>query len=181
METPLTLIQWNIEKFEESEFFKQVYMISFPEDERREWNDLKNIIVQKKQFIPYIIYEEQKMVGIITTWILGEFIYIEHFAVHPERRSAGIGFRAMENLKQKLRTPIVLEVEKPETEIAKRRINFYTRLDFKLHERTYIQPAYGEGKKPIELYLMSYNYSKFEQQFDQIVKLIHTEVYDVKS
>ena len=181
METPLTLIQWNIEKFEESEFFKQVYMTSFPEDERREWYDLKNIIVQKKQFIPYIIYEEQKMVGIITTWILGEFIYIEHFAVHPEQRSAGIGFRAMENLKQKLRAPIVLEVEKPETEIAKRRINFYTRLDFKLHERTYIQPAYGEGKKPIELYLMSYNYSKFKQQFDQIVKLIHTEVYDVKS
>lgn len=181
MEIPLTLIQWNIENCEESEFFKRLYNKSFPEDERREWNDLEKIIAQKKQFIPYIIYKDRKMVGIITTWTLGEFIYIEHFAVDPEQRGAGIGFRAMEQLKKKLRKPMILEVEKPETEIAERRINFYTRLGFELHEKTYIQPAYGQGKKPIELYLMSYDYSKFEQHFGQIVKLIHTEVYGVTS
>lgn len=180
MEPSLTFIRWNIDNPEESHFFETLYVDSFPSCERRELDVLRAMIPEKEHFSPYIIFEGKKMVGIITAWDLGTFIYIEHFAIDPLLRGGGIGYKAMTQFCGKVGKPVVLEVEKPETDIARRRIGFYNRLNFHLHTHPYIQPPYGPDKEPLELFLMTYDFSDFDRQFKQVESSIHAEVYGMK-
>ncbi|MDD6209206.1 MAG: GNAT family N-acetyltransferase [Bacteroidales bacterium] len=180
MESSLTFIRWNTDNAEESRFFETLYVDSFPSCERRELDVLRAMIPIKKHFSPYIILEKQKMVGLITSWDLGTFVYIEHFAIDPSLRGGGIGYNTMAQFCDKVNKPVVLEVEKPETDIARRRIGFYNRLNFNLHTHPYMQPPYGPDKEPLELFLMSYGFSDFDKHFEQVESSIHTEVYGIE-
>ena len=55
--------------------FRQVYESSFPEDERREWIQLLDLLCNK-EFKLYEIYIQAKFIGFITVWDLAEFIFI---------------------------------------------------------------------------------------------------------
>lgn len=71
----------------------------------------------------------------ISYWTMGDFYYIEHFAIDPSLRNGGYGKRVLEMIKKQLKGPIVLEVEEPNDEMSTRRIHFYKRLEFTLHKK----------------------------------------------
>ena len=81
---------------------------------------------------------------------------------------------------QLLKRPIVLEVERPIEEMAKRRISFYQRQGFTLWEKDYSQPPYKPGDDFLPMYLMVHGELDCEKDFETIKKRIHKEVYGVK-
>lgn len=125
---------------------------------------------------------EARPVGLLTCWHFDTFVYIEHFAIDPNLRGGGYGSRALETLKALLpSTPILLEVEEPTDETACRRIAFYRRQGFTLHEVDYLQPPYREGDGWLPLKLMSAGGLDVEGCFDDIRRRLYTHVYGVRS
>lgn len=113
-------------------------------------------------------------------WDFDEFYYVEHFATNPALRNGGYGKRTLEHLCEFLKRPIVLEVERPVEEMAKRRINFYQRHGFTLWEKDYYQPPYKEGDDFLPMYLMVHGNLDAEKDYEGIRHKLHTIVYGVK-
>ena len=109
-----------------------------------------------------------------------DFYYVEHFAIDPTLRNGGYGKKTLDYLCKKLDRPIVLEVEMPVEEMAKRRINFYQRQGFILWEKEYKQPPYKPGDNFLPMYLMVFGNLQCKQDFEMIKNKIHKEVYNVK-
>ena len=79
-----------------------------------------------------------------------------------------------------LQLPIVLEVERPVEEMAKRRICFYERQGFTLWKNDYYQPPYKPGDDFLPMYLMVYGDLNPEKDYEDIRHKLHTVVYGVK-
>ena len=105
----------------------------------------------------------------------------EHFAIDPAQRNGGYGKSVLNHLCQLLKHPIVLEVEIPEEEMAKRRINFYQRQGFSLWEKPYQQPPYKTGDNYLPMLIMAYGDIECGKDFDSVKEHIYREVYNVKS
>ena len=68
--------------------FRQIYESSFPEDERRDWVQLLDLL-DNKHFKLYEIYHQARFLGFITVWDLEEFSFIEHFAIQANEQGKG--------------------------------------------------------------------------------------------
>lgn len=131
---------------------EQLYTDSFPPEERRPWDDIANGNGPEL----HMVFADGKFAGFVTTWDLGSWTYIEHFAIMPDRRGGGIGAMALSVLKEMNCRPLLLEAEPPceENPMAARRIEFYRRNGFFLLDYDYIQPPYAPGLTSVPLRLM---------------------------
>ena len=79
---------------------------------------------------------------------------IEHFAIDPRCRGQQLGSRALTAF---LSQPgkVVLEIDPPTTDIARRRQRFYTRLGFCHCPQSHTHPAYHTQFAPHPLVLMA--------------------------
>lgn len=161
-------------------YMEKLMVQSFPSAEYREPEELRLYTDTKTNFHNNIIYHNDTPVGFITYWDFGHFHYIEHFAIDPAQRNGGHGRNVLDHLFQLLKRPIVLEVEMPEEEIAKRRINFYQRQGFSLWEKPYLQPPYKAGDNYLPMLLMAYGNLQCEKDFDSVKACIYREVYNVR-
>ncbi|MBD5259989.1 MAG: GNAT family N-acetyltransferase [Bacteroides sp.] len=138
---------------------KRIYMASFPEEERRVWDDLTAKLADREHPLKMMIIKHRgRTAGFITRWQLDGVRYVEHFAVDASLRGLSIGSRAIrEFCKREGATPVVLEVEPAEmSDEARRRIRFYERCGFKAHHSfPYIQPPYSAGLPEVKLTLMT--------------------------
>lgn len=138
---------------------KALYLESFPVEEQRPWQSITGLISDPASpfKLTALILPDGNLAGFATTWTLDGFLYIEHLAVNPSMRGNGIGADILEFLEHNGRLPLLLEVEPPETgEMASRRIEFYKRCGFLLHDDIpYQQPPYSPGLPPLRLILMS--------------------------
>lgn len=158
----------------------EIYKESFPENQRRNSQNQKRILKNPLyKFQP--IYFENKLVGFIGIWDLENFVYVEHFAIKKEFRGKGYGKKILKGIIQKYSKKIILEVEKPDTLQAKRRIEFYEKLKFNLNEYDYYQPAYNANTQPVELYIMSFPRKINEVEFMEIRDELYTSVYGCKA
>ena len=164
---------------QDSKEFKEIWKIyeySFPKDERRTL-EKQTQTFKKTEYKLFAVYEAE-LIGFIAIWEFEEFRFIEHIAIKKEQRNKGLGTKLMkEFLDSKI---VVLEVERPNTEIDKRRIEFYKRLGFKLNTYDYIQPPYEEGKNPVPLYLMTHPKEITEQEFSKMKEKLFKTVYEQK-
>ncbi|SMB81440.1 Ribosomal protein S18 acetylase RimI [Desulfonispora thiosulfatigenes DSM 11270] len=161
------------------EVFWEIYNDSFPEDEKRNLQAQKRLLDNPKyKILPYKAKNET--IGFCTVWELGDFLYVEHAATHQKVRGKGHGEKMYQGLIKEYPTKIVLEVEPPDTEIAKRRINFYQRLGFKLNSYDYVQPAYDESKKPVPLMIMSYPNNLVKDEFVDVRDTLYEQVHGLK-
>ncbi len=160
--------------------FKQIYESSFPEDERREWSQLLDLL-HNKQFNLYEIYIQEKFIGFISVWDLMEFSFIEHFAITDTEQGKGYGTQALNRVLLMSSRPVILEVEEPFTEKARKRISFYERLNFSLNTGSYFQPPYSIGKSSVKMQLMSYPKKMETSDFEKIKAHIHDSVYGYRS
>jgi len=158
--------------------FWDLYNQAFPADERRDITVQKQVM-QNSCYDIECFYEKDKLKGFCATWTFPEFIFVDHIAVSPEFRGQGIGSEIINKVINDHKKPVILEVERPETETAQRRITFYERLGFKLNEFDYYQPSLGQGKSSIPLHLMSHpNFIK-SKHYEQIKVSIYQTVYQV--
>lgn len=161
-------------------YMEQLMTGSFPSEEYRELEELRAYTDTKANFHNHIIFRNDNPVGFIAYWDLGHFFYVEHLAIDPAQRNGGHGKNVLEHLRQVLKYPIILEVEKPIEEMARRRISFYQRHGFSLWEKTYQQPPYKAGAHFLPMLLMAYGDLQCERDFDSIKEHIYREVYNVK-
>ncbi len=160
-------------------FIEQLLHDAFPPEERRDTPQQRAYTDHHPMFRSCLISESGSPVGLISYWDMGDFHYIEHFAIDPTLRNGGYGKRALEHIEQTLHHPIVLEVEAPTDELSTRRIGFYRRLGFTLCERPYMQPPYRQGDGELPMFLMTYGDIDMEKEFERVRDTIHREVYGV--
>ncbi len=153
---------------------------SFPENEYRPLAQLREYTDNKKNFFFNVIFNDNTPIGFITYWDFDTFYYAEHFAISPLQRNGGYGQKTLEALCQQLKRPIVLEVEMPDNEMAKRRIGFYQRHGFTLWTQSYQQPPYKPGDSFLPMFLMAYGELDCDKDFETVKARIHKEVYGVK-
>lgn len=138
---------------------KRLYMNSFPESERRPWDDLVSRASDPGARLNLaVIRHMNHFAGMLTWWRLGDGLrYVEHFAVEPSLRGSGIGAGAITGFVDMEETPVILEVEPADLDdMARRRIRFYSRCGFRAHpDFVYVQPPYAEGLPSVELMLMT--------------------------
>lgn len=158
-------------------FVEELMHTAFPPEERRDDPQQREYSDHNPLFYNNIILEEDKPIGLISYWNMDDFFYIEHFAIDPNLRNGGYGKRVLEAIKEKLQGPIVLEVEKPTDEMSTRRINFYQRLEFTLHEKPYRQPPYRQGDSGLPMLLMTYGNIDMDKDFEKVRNILYKEVY----
>lgn len=164
-----------------TEEFDKIFSIlenSFPPDEYRTYEDQK-VLLNNPNYTVYVIPDDKSdcIKAFITVWKFEDFAFIEHFAVNPVYRNQGLGSLILRETMNLLQCQICLEVELPETDLAKRRIGFYERNGFFVNHYPYIQPSYAKDKQPIPLLIMTSGNCISNDQFDNVQKTIFREVY----
>ncbi len=173
---PLTINSCNLQEATE------LYEMAFPPTERRSGSAWVRQISESSLFHPYEIRFSEKFAGIITLWDFDTFVYIEHFTTLPEMRGKGIGSESIKKILTLFRQlPVVLEVEQPDNEIARRRIGFYERNGLCLVStpEAYVQPPYEAGGEWLPLRLMSSKADFAADSFFHIREKLYAEVYKV--
>lgn len=161
-----------------SDDLKQIYISSFPFDERREWHELKGLIYHP-QFCLNQVVEAQQLIGLISIWNLSYFTFIEHLALRESDQGKGIGTQILQQLIEQKATRVVVEVEEPTTESTRRRITFYARLGFSVCEDIYWQPPYSPDKSIVKMMLMSFPDKILPLEFIEIKKQLYRVVYQI--
>ncbi|MGO1371989.1 MAG: GNAT family N-acetyltransferase [Senegalia sp. (in: firmicutes)] len=153
-----------------------IYNSSFPEDEKRNLN-LQKEILKDPRYKMKSLKDDEKVVGFITTWDMDDYLFVEHFAIDEKYRGKSYGKKFLKDLINKTDKNVVLEVELPDTKIAKRRIGFYERLNFKLNNYDYMQPAYAKDKEPMPLMIMTYPETIDKDEFNEVKDNLYNIVY----
>lgn len=161
-------------------FMEGLMKQAFPSAEYRDLNELRLYTDTKPHFYNNIIMEENRPIGFFTYWDFDTFYYAEHFAVDPSLRNGGYGKQVLALLRDTLSRPIVLEVEMPEDEMARRRIGFYERNGFVLWSNDYHQPPYRPGDDFLPMRLMVHGALDSEKDYECVKGRIYKEVYNVK-
>lgn len=165
-----------LKEIDEVALIEALYLSSFPREERREVAEMSRLVDSEPRYHILGVYNKECLLGFLSFWELGEWTFGEHFAISPSARGNGIGAEVM---RQSLSThpQLILEVEPPTTDIAKRRVAFYERLGFKLWSIPYLQPPYREGDTPTPLRLMTSGVKPTEG----LIRTIHEVVYQQKN
>ena len=159
--------------------FQKIFTImqnSFPIDEYRPLEEQKALL-NREDYLLYVYKNSADIQAFFAVWDLGYFAFIEHFAVKEEYRSAGIGTKLLQNLLIQLAKPVILEVELPETLLAKKRIAFYEKNGFLVNNYAYMQPAIAKGRKEIPLILMSYPGALNTVEYIAVKNSLYAQVY----
>ncbi len=158
-----------------------LYVNAFPADERRDCKALRQIIDANSMIHCLVITDDrEKFVGFINYWTFTDFCYIEHFAVEAAMRGSGIGSKALRAFADACGQPLVLEVELPNNDFARRRIAFYRRCGFDVWHRNYIyvQPPYSTDSSPLQMLLMARPVADMPDR-NKVVTTMHREVYGI--
>lgn len=163
--------------------FDQMYRLmqaSFPQDEYRP-DTAQMALFDDPAYRVYAHYGAgHTLWAFLSVWDFDDFAFIEHLAVKPECRGSGLGSRLLQDLCSLLSKPICLEVELPDSELARRRIGFYQRNGFCLNSYAYIQPAMAEGQNSVPLRIMSFPNPVTSQEFTSLRNTLYRRVYQIK-
>lgn len=155
---------------------KELYLAAFPRKERRDWVDLLHMLGRVPEMELKCMEDGDQFIGFLVSWSLANWHYIEHFAIEPAHRGKQYGELVMQTLLADGKA-LILEVEPPATENARRRIQFYERLGLKCLYISYEQPSYHDPDCSYPLILMS-NFGEQEAQaYRQILLDIRLKVY----
>lgn len=157
---------------------ESLFLDAFPSNERRDIHNQRRNVDENPLFNFYAIEKDSEFVGILSAWLFKKFRYIEHFAILPEKRSAGIGAEALQLYINMCDLPIILEVENPDDDIKIRRVSFYKRQGLALWDNVhYFQPPYRKGDKMFPMKLMATKNLKPESDYKMVKSQIYSHVY----
>ncbi len=142
-------------------FVRELYMHSFPIEERRAWKHMRSLLQTEPRLELYLIFvapdsplQPAIPIAFVTVWDLDTAFYVEHLAVAPESRGQGFGLIIVRELLRRF-PRLFLEVEPASTSaIAAQRIEFYQRAGLLLSPLAYMQPPYEPSLPALALALM---------------------------
>lgn len=155
--------------------FWELYGAAFPEDERRNEEDFLDRLHNDERSHYFAILREEEFIGLIILWKLSEVYYLEHFAIAPECRNGGAGGKILTAVIENGFAPMIGEVEPPEDDTTRRRVDFYRRLGFTLHDIDYLQPPYDENKNALTMNIISFDFE--ETKLPETLKELKAVVY----
>ena len=158
--------------------FASVYNImedSFPSNEIRSYIGQLNLL-QNPDYSLFVKEQNGEIVGFIATWDLGDFTFVEHFAVSEKHRGKGLGSEILSKIKDMSAKPIVLEVEPPTDLKTRKRIAFYEKNGLIYHDFYYVQPAMENGKDEVELKIMSTQKLDING-FEKVKRTLYKKIY----
>lgn len=159
------------------EYARDILVGSFPPEEYRELGAWEQMTCKQRNFYNNVVVKGERNIGLLTYWDFDVFVYVEHFAIDPSLRGGGYGSEILSRLVQMVKKPVVLEVERPLTEEAKRRIAFYQRNGFALWKNDYQQPPYRVGDPYLPMYLMACGDMDENEYYTFVRTNIYSEVY----
>lgn len=158
---------------------ESLFLESFPSNEHRDLPEQRRNIDENPIFDFYVIESDKKFAGILSVWTFDNFRYVEHFAILPEKRSAGLGSQALQRFIDMCDLPIVLEVELPDDELKSRRVSFYQRHGLILWDKVdYFQPPYRKSDNIFPMKLMATKGLSPENDYESIKSHIYRHVYN---
>lgn len=172
-------VEYNNINYDNFDEFYEILEEAFPPEERRGFDNQYKLLDDEMYNILGLYYDNS-LVAFITYWDMTDFIYVEHFAVKNSFRNKKIGSKMLEYFLKSFNEKVILEVEVPEDEITRKRVNFYKRHNFQLNEFYYLQPPYEEGKDSLELKIMSYPKLLTDKEFNNFKEKVYRKVYKVK-
>jgi len=126
------------------ESFRIIYDVSFPIYEQRTVAQQEYAFSFSCYYLEAYIVDEA-LIGFIAYWEFTSYLYVEHFAIHPDQRGKGTGKKILEHLIQIHPKYILLEIDPVQDEISARRLHFYRSLGFIENSYQHIHPAYRKG------------------------------------
>lgn len=164
---------------DEFDRFYEIMETSFPKSELRPYALMKEMF-NNQDLVVYGVGEET-LIGAMIAWELDSCLFLENFAVDKSFRGQGIGASILKGIADIYKNQtIILEVEKPYDAISERRVAFYERNHFALHDLGYMQPALNEEINEVPLLIMSYDHKLKEEDFSKMQKEIFKKVYRVE-
>lgn len=163
-------------------YFEEIYAImeeSFPESERRDKESQRALFGDGRYKVLAGKDGDGKICAFLAYWELEGFTFMEHLAVKRALRGKGLGSEFLKSFLRTLEGAAVLEAELPTTDIAARRIAFYERHGFVLNGNFYLQPAMGEGKRGVEMKIMSRPHALSLNEFERAKARIYAAVYKI--
>lgn len=140
-----------------NKYFKDImnlYKDSFPIFEQRVLKDQLDVL-KEDRYNCIAVCEKDKLVGLLFYWELENCKYIEHLAILTELRCKSYGSKILSEFCKSDKT-IISEIDPPVDEISIKRLNFYTKLGFKLQEFNHIHPPYRKNYQGHNLKIMSH-------------------------
>lgn len=159
--------------------FAGVYRLmeeSFPPDEIRPCREQQALLDDPRYGLYGLQDADGSIQGVMAVWQFSEFTFLEHFAVAPQLRNQGVGSAMLHALARLTQKEICLEAEPPETDLKRRRVEFYKRNGFLLQDYPYMQPAISQGRKPVPLVLMTTR-AHTREGLDRIKTALYRTVY----
>jgi ribosomal protein S18 acetylase RimI-like enzyme len=168
----------DLKKLERKDFnrFYTLLENSFPKDEYKSYEGQKKLFEDPKYDVLASYDQEDNLQGCAAVWKIQNGLFLEHLAVDPKYRNQGLGGKILNALEERC-DRICLEVDPPETSIAKRRIGFYERHGFVLNHYPYMMPSLEEGKEALPLLVMTYPEPVRKEDFPVLKKIIYQNVY----
>lgn len=155
-----------------------LYLTSFPSDERRESSELMNIAHTEGYKLMSFAIDDQ-LIGILEIWDFSNFLFLEHLAVKPEHQKKGYGSMVLQHLLSSItEKPVLLEAETPNDDISRKRIAFYERAGFSVLNIDYSQPPYYPGKQSVPMLLLS-NHPVSHSNVSSFIDIITKKVYKI--
>lgn len=155
----------------------KIYETSFPIFEQRTLQHQKTAMRSPDfHFVAY--HEDDTLVGFIGYWEIGDYLYIEHYAINPALRSGGYGSKILRALMESTDKTIILEIDEVKDEISTRRLHFYQRLGFVMNPYVHPLHRYRDDAQHEEatLSIMTYpgtidreTYERFNRDLAEIV------------
>lgn len=124
--------------------FQDVYTVSFPIFEQRTEVQQQDAF-QNSCYHLDCYMESDCFVGFIAYWEFENYIYVEHFAIHPAERGRGLGGIILKELIASGDKRVLLEIDPVVDEVSSARLRFYKSLGFEENPFSHIHPAYREG------------------------------------
>ncbi|MCJ8164550.1 GNAT family N-acetyltransferase [Pontibacter sp. E15-1] len=156
---------------------RKLYQEAFPLRERRTFGQVERLL-EHPGMRCIAVMQGTLFAGFYISWRLGQFCFVEHFAIVSHLRGQGIGRQVVQRMLQDEALGVVLEVELPYSQASRRRILFYQSLGFSpIAGLTYHQPPYRSGEAPLPLCLMSSFPLTDPAEQDRAVRAIHEQVY----
>lgn len=146
--------------------FRDIYEVSFPVFEQRsEEQQLKAFDHMSYNLL--IKTDNDTLVSFISYWDFAEYVYIEHLAVNAQMRGMNEGSKMLNDFAKIIGKMILLEIDPPINEIAKKRLSFYERLGYKTNPYKHLHPPYNKDYPPHELVVLSLNKEISQNQYNQ--------------
>ncbi|WP_075557358.1 GNAT family N-acetyltransferase [Parabacteroides timonensis] len=157
--------------------FREIYDISFPVFEQRTEVQQKDAFADSRFYLDcYVGKNTGFLQGFIAYWRFDGYIYVEHFAIHPNERGKGLGGFILKNLIEQEGGRVLLEIDPVVDSISAARLRFYQSYGFVENPFPHIHPAYRNEYPDHSLVVLSTEgemtaseYNKFASDLNMIV------------